>query len=40
MDTTTLAVIGTGLTGIGTAVALFAALWRVQGNRFEAAAGG
>ena len=36
MDTTTLAVIGTGLTGIGTAVALFAALWRVQGNRFDA----
>ena len=36
MDTTTLAVIGTGLTAIGTAVALFAALWRVQGNRFDA----
>ena len=30
-----LAVIGTGLTAIGTGVALFAALWRVQGNRFD-----
>ena len=30
-----LAVIGTGLTTIGTGVALFAALWKVQGNRFD-----
>ena len=29
------AVIGTGLTAIGTGVALFAALWKVQGNRFD-----
>ena len=36
MDATMLAVFGTGLTAIGTAIALFAALWRVQGNRFDA----
>ena len=35
MDATILAVIGTGLTAIGTGVALFAALWRAQGNRFD-----
>ena len=35
MDTTMLAVFGTGLTAIGTAVALFVALWRVQGSRFD-----
>ena len=35
MDATMLAVIGTGLAAIGTGVALFAALWRVQGNRFD-----
>jgi hypothetical protein len=35
MDTTMLAVFGTGLATIGTAVTLFAALWRVQGNRFD-----
>ena len=29
--------LGTGLTAIGTGIALFVALWRVQGNRFEAA---
>ena len=36
MDATMLAVFGTGLTAIGTAIALFTALWRVQGNRFDA----
>ena len=36
-DATILTVLGTGLTAIGTGVALFVALWRVQGNRFEAA---
>ena len=35
MDATILTVIGTGLTAIGTGVALFAALWRAQGNRFD-----
>ena len=35
MDATMLAVLGTGLTAIGTGVALFAALWKVQGNRFD-----
>ena len=35
MDPTMLAVLGTGLTAIGTGVALFAALWKVQGNRFD-----
>ncbi len=37
MDTTmvAVAVIGTGLTAIGTTVALFVALWRVQGNRLD-----
>ena len=35
MDATMLAVIGTGLTAVGVGVALFAALWRVQGNRFD-----
>ena len=37
MDATILTVLGTGLTAIGTGVALFVALWRVQGNRFDAA---
>ena len=36
MDATILTVLGTGLTAIGTGVALFVALWRVQGNRFDA----
>ena len=36
MDATIPTVIGTGLTAIGTGVALFVALWRVQGNRFDA----
>ena len=36
MDATILTVPGTGLTAIGTGVALFVALWRVQGNRFDA----
>ena len=35
MDTTMLAVMGTGLTLPGTGLALFVALWRVQGNRFD-----
>ncbi len=35
MDATILTVIGTGLTAIGTGIALFAALWRAQGNRFD-----
>ena len=35
MDTTMLAVMGTGLTLVGTGLALFVALWRVQGNRFD-----
>ncbi len=35
MDATILTVIGTGLTGIATALTLFAALWRVQGKRFD-----
>ncbi len=35
MDATMLAVFGTGLTAIGTTIALFTALWRVQGNRFD-----
>ncbi len=37
MDATILTVIGTGLTAIGTGIALFAALWKVQGNRFDLA---
>ena len=36
MDATILTVLGTGLTAIGTGVALFVAVWRVQGNRFDA----
>ena len=36
MDATMLAVFGTGLTAIGATIALFTALWRVQGNRFDA----
>ncbi len=36
MDATILTVLGTGLTALGTGVALFVALWRVQGNRFDA----
>ena len=36
MDATILTVLGTGLTAMGTGVALFVALWRVQGNRFDA----
>jgi len=36
MDATMLAVFGTGLTAIGTTIALFTALWRVVGNRFDA----
>ena len=36
MDATMLAVFGTGLTAIGTTIALFTALWRVLGNRFDA----
>ena len=36
MDATMLAVFGTGLTAIGTTIALFTALWRVQGSRFDA----
>ncbi len=35
MDATMLAVMGTGLTLAGTGLALFVALWRVQGNRFD-----
>ena len=35
MDATMLAVFGTGLTAIGTTIALFTALWRVLGNRFD-----
>ena len=35
MDATMLAVMGTGLTTIATGLALFVALWRVQGNRFD-----
>ena len=35
MDATMLAVMGTGLTLVGTGLALFVALWRVQGNRFD-----
>ena len=34
MDATILAVIGTGVAGIGTATGLFAALWRVQQTGF------
>ena len=34
MDATILAVIGTGLAGIGTATGLFVALWRVQQTGF------
>ena len=36
MDATILTVLGTGLTAIGTGVALFVALWKVQGSRFDA----
>ena len=36
MDATMLAVFGTGLTAIGTTIALFTALWRVLGTRFDA----
>ena len=36
MDATMLAVFGTGLTAIATTIALFTALWRVQGSRFDA----
>ena len=36
MDATMLAVFGTGLTAIGTTIALFTALWRVLGSRFDA----
>ncbi len=36
MDATILAVIGTGLAGIGTATGLFVALWRVQQTGFAA----
>ncbi len=35
MDATMLAVMGTGLTLVATGLALFVALWRVQGNRFD-----
>ncbi len=35
MDAIMLAVFGTGLTAIGTTIALFTALWRVLGNRFD-----
>ncbi|MCY4508263.1 MAG: hypothetical protein OXG35_15105 [Acidobacteria bacterium] len=35
MDATILAVIGTGLAGIGTATGLFVALWRVQQTGFD-----
>ena len=35
MDATILAVIGTGVAGIGTATGLFAALWRVQQTGFD-----
>jgi hypothetical protein len=36
MDATIVAVIGTGLAGIGTATGLFVALWRVQQTGFDA----
>ena len=35
MDATMLAVFGTGLTTVATGLALFVALWRVQGNRLD-----
>ena len=35
MDATILAVIGTGVAGIGTATGLFVALWRVQQTGFD-----
>ena len=36
MDATMLTVVGTGLTVAGTGIALFVALWKVQGQRFDA----